>query len=172
MEDRDKKSLIRRGSTSISATFLIIASFLIASMVAGTIFYATSLILDSVQKFEKDIDLRSSYKIVYIGGGFNRSDDCIFIILENCGKKPVEALDRIKIVYGGIGTLFKPEYCSGKNFGHWNYIEMGYRNGRWDVGEPLIFRIYNGSSISPPYFVELHLENGLTYTFRFGDKFG
>jgi len=162
----------RRGSTSITMTFLVIASFLIASMVAGTIFYATNLILKSAQKFEKGVELRSTYRIIYVGGGFNRSEECIFIVLENCGKKPIEALDRIRIVYGCAGKVFSPAYSQIPSFGCWSFREMVYSNGRWEVGEPLILRIYNSSSLQPPYFVELHLDNGLTYSFKFGDKLG
>ncbi|MCX8188790.1 MAG: flagellin [Nitrososphaeria archaeon] len=162
----------RKGSTSISMTFLIIASFIIASMVSGTMFYSTKLILESVEKFRKNAELRLNYRIYFIGGGFNESGKCIFVILENRGKIPINAIDKIVIVYGGVGSTFKPEYSSNKNLGSWNIREMFYENSRWDVGEPILIRIYNVSNIIPPYFIELHLENGLTYSYRFGDKIG
>ncbi|MEM3385201.1 MAG: hypothetical protein QXE78_06715 [Nitrososphaeria archaeon] len=162
----------RKGSTSISLTFLIIASFIIASMVAGTMFYSTKLILESVEKFRKNVELRLSYKIFFIGGGYNVSERCFFILLENRGKSPINAIDKIVIVYGGVGTTFKPEYEIGKNPNSWDYREIFYENGRWDVSEPLLIRIYNASNIIPPYFIELHFENGLVYSYRFGDRIG
>ncbi len=162
----------RKGSTSISMTFLIIASFIIASMVAGTTFYSTKIILESVEKFRKNVELRLNYKILFIGGGFNESEGCIFILLENRGKTPINAVDKIVIVYGGVGVTFKADYSRNMGSGFWNFREIFYENSRWDVGEPILIRIYNTSSLLPPYFVELHLENGLIYSFRFGDKIG
>lgn len=162
----------RKGSTSISLTFLIIASFIIASMVAGTTFYSTKLILESVEKFRKNVELRMNYKIFFIGGGYNASERYFFILLENRGKNPINAINKIIIVYGGVGATFKPEYDLNKNLGTWDYREIFYENGRWDVGEPLLIRIYNSSNIISPYFIELHFDNGLVYSYRFGDRIG
>ncbi len=143
----------------VTTALLVIAGIIVASMIIGTVL-TQYYIMDSTLKVSgKSLEDKLKAEIRIVHGTPEGNNFVVFA--KNVGRRII-SLNELNSADVFFGKECEVRYVLGAASRGWNYEET-VSDGVWSIGETLIIKIYNGTSVgNPPYCVKIVLPNGAT----------
>jgi archaellum component FlaG (FlaF/FlaG flagellin family) len=146
-------------SEGVTTAILVVAGVVVAAMVASTIISQYYIVDSTVRGANRGLEDRLKTRVEVVHGVFE--GDHFIVFAKNTGRRAitVKEVESIDVYFGkNCETLYR----LGSEPWTWSYEELNGDN-IWSVGETLVLRIRNGTTIGPPpYCVKIVLPNGVT----------
>lgn len=147
-------------SSVIVEGIILIAAVIAASVFAATFINKVFEVKDGLARLAKRNIETLKAKVVVAHAVYDSSLKCFLVFAKNVGEVPIKPISEVSIYFGTLGKATLYTYNSTPSSMQWTYVEHGERNGVWELGETLEFRIYNQSSIDTPYYIKIVLPQG------------
>lgn len=149
------------------SSVIVEAIFTIASIIAASVF--ATLLVGKMNEFHdifaltvksKIQNMKINIAITY--AAYDDSQGFFLVYAKNIGKKTIVALPSADLYFGTLGSAKLYMYDGDGIFspGEWRFEESTNPDNYWSPGETIIFKIYNETSIDPPYYVKIVLPEG------------
>lgn len=161
-------------SESINTAIIVIAGLIVASMVSAALITQIA-VLDSSMKIavrSAQDRLQTSISIVLVSLNTTSIDSqeikYFVIYIKNVGSRSISIQEIQKsdlYIQDSSKTLYM-QYSQDSEPGRWSCIEVIPDNS-WDVGETIIVKAYNSTSLIPPIAIRFVLSNGISSEYRY-----
>ena len=141
---------------------------LISAVVAASVFAAAFLtkmgeVKDAFVYSTKANIARVKTKITVVYATYNDSEGFFVVYAKNVGQYEVSPISKIDVYFGSLGkaVLYSYDFDGIFSPGEWTYIEFtGKKVDIWEIGETIEIKVYNSTTIDPPYYVKIVLPYG------------
>ncbi len=141
---------------------------LIAAVVAASVFAAAFLtkmgeVKDVFVSTMKANVAKVKTKVAITYAAFNDTGGFFVVYAKNVGQYEVSPLNKIDVYFGSLGKAILYTYDFDGSFspGEWSYVEFsGKKANVWEIGETIEIKIYNATTVDPPYYVKIVLPYG------------
>lgn len=162
--------LIRKGiSAIVIESILIIAGVTLAVIFSSTVMSKFSEFQSRFAATTSEAIQGMSERLTYVYGTYSSSNGCFIVYIKNVGNYPVYSLERASVIFGSIGAATYVPYSDSANSGCgcWTYDEFSIHNGVLDPSEVVAIKIYNSSTIEPPYYLKFTTSKGTSVEAEF-----
>jgi len=152
------------GFTSVVVEgILLIAAVIAASVFAVAFLTKMSEVKETFLYSMKASVARVKTKVVIAYATYDSSQGLFLVYAKNVGQYDVLPIDKIDVYFGSLGkaSLYSYDYDGVFSAGEWSYVELsGKKANVWEIGETIEIKIYNATTIDPPYYVKIVLPYG------------
>jgi hypothetical protein len=146
-------------SEGVTTAILVVAGVVIAAMVVSTIISQYYVVDSTIKGASRGLEDRLKTKVEIVHGAVE--GDHFVVFTKNTGRRAV-AVKEIESMDVYFGRRCETLYKLGTGPWTWSYEELE-GDSVWSIGETLVLRIRNGTTIGPPpYCVKIVLPNGVT----------
>jgi len=146
-------------SEGVTTAILVVAGVIVAALVVSAVLSQYYLVDSTIRVASWRLEDRLKTRVDIVHGAIEGNHFVVFA--KNTGSRPI-AIGEVEASDLYFGRSCETLYRLGSDPGSWSYEEVEV-DGVWRVGETLIIRVYNSTSIgSPPYCVKLVLPNGVS----------
>jgi type III secretory pathway component EscS len=151
-------------STAVAHAIFIIVSTIVAGLVAAVVIGKLGTLQSVISQGIQEEEYAYGVKLSVVYGYFNDSLGAYIIYVKNSGVEALRNISEIDVYLGNVtGVLQYYSYNSNGGKGHWNYTELGIKDGVWEPKETVIIYVYTGSSLGDLVKVKLVLPWGTSF---------
>jgi archaellin len=161
-------------SESINTAIIVIAGLIVASMVSAALLTQIAVLDSSMRIAVRSAQdrLQTSISIVLVSLNTTSIDSqttkYFVIYIKNVGGRSIstQEIQKSDLYLQDSSITLYMLYSQDSKPGRWSYIEA-ISNGSWDVGETIIVKAYNSTSLIPPVSIRFVLPNGISSEYRY-----
>ncbi|MCI4436981.1 MAG: hypothetical protein JHC33_09265 [Ignisphaera sp.] len=157
-------------SESISIAIIVIASIILAAMVSVALFAQWGVLDSSMRLMLRNAQerLETGASIAQVALNTSGTTKYFVIYAKNTGSRALSLneIELIDVYLKDSNKVILATYSSNGGANKWNFTETVPDNV-WSVGETIIIKVYNATSLSTPVTVTLVLPNGVSAEYTY-----